>query len=36
MITQSQATLKAMLQLDFTVNKSLLTGTDNYGVITHS
>ena len=36
MITQSQATLKAMLQLDFTVNKSLLTGTDNYVVITHT
>ena len=36
MITQSQATLEAMLQMDFTINKNLLTGTDNYAVITHT
>ncbi|MBE6959113.1 MAG: hypothetical protein E7448_00095 [Ruminococcaceae bacterium] len=36
LIKSSQATLEAMLRLDFTVDKSLLTGEDNYVVITHT
>ncbi|MBE6959784.1 MAG: hypothetical protein E7448_03550, partial [Ruminococcaceae bacterium] len=36
LIKSSQATLEAMLRLDFTVDKSLLTGEDNYVVLTHT
>ena len=35
-VTQSTATLKAMLQLDFLINYKLLSGTDNYAIITRT
>ena len=36
LIKSSQATLEAMLRLDFTVDKTKLSGEDNYVVLTHT
>ena len=36
MIKSSQATLEAVLRLDFTMDKTKLPGTDNYVVLTHT